>query len=270
MVLVIAEAGVNHNGSIVLAHQLVSCAKAVGADAVKFQAFDAKHLDPPSLRRETLQSLQLSTNEMRELKNAAIAHGLEFIATPFGVSDLKFLVDELEVTTLKIASGNLDNRALLHAAAHSPCHVLLSTGMAGMDEVKEAYSMFGLGRVTLLQCTSAYPTPPEEVNIRAMIDMGGELKCRIGLSDHTLGSVAAVAAVGAGASVIEKHLTLDDTMDGPDHAASAEPAEFAAMVKNIRTAETMLGSRLKAPQPSEVQAVKILEERRAWREQRWA
>ncbi|KKN23430.1 hypothetical protein LCGC14_0905120 [marine sediment metagenome] len=276
MVMVIAEAGVNHNGDAGVAFRLTEAAVRAGADAVKFQTYDAEKLEPPGERREMMQSLQLSRKAHRIIKKDADLLGIEFISTPFDVDSLKFLVEEIGVKTLKIASGNLDNKALISAAADFECRVILSTGMATISEVRHALllrffqeesTLYSHSKgVCLLHCTSAYPTPLEDVNLKAMVAMGADLTKPVGLSDHTQSLVIPAAAVAMGAVVIEKHLTLDRNMDGPDHQASLEPDEFAEMVRNIREVEKALGDGVKVPRECEAATMKVIEERKAWRE----
>ncbi|HDZ73714.1 MAG TPA: N-acetylneuraminate synthase [Aurantimonas coralicida] len=264
MVFVIAEAGVNHNGDVDIAHKLVEAAASAGADAVKFQTFDAERLDPPGARREMLAKLQLSHEAHFALKKQAMDLGIEFMSTPFDLDSLRFLVEDVMVGTLKIGSGQLDNAPLLEAARMSPCHLIVSTGMATMEDVGRARGE--LRRGIMLHCTSAYPAPPADINLRAMVAMREKLGCPVGLSDHTDSTAIPIAAVALGAEVIEKHLTLDPWMRGPDHAASLDPHRFSAMVTGIRSVELALGDGVKRPQASEAGAIEIAAERRAWRE----
>jgi len=266
VVKIIAEIGVNHNGKIGLARRLIDEAVAAGANAVKFQTFDPRALEPPSGRRDMLYKLRLSPQEHRDLKKQADELGLEFISTPFDIKSLAFLVNDVGVETIKIASGNLDNELLLTAAAKSGLNIILSTGMADMASICEGLTLAG-PNTTLLHCTSGYPTPLNEANVQAMAVMGETCGCPVGLSDHTEGIVAPMVAASLGASVIEKHLTLDKAMKGPDHKASADPATFKAMVKAVRTVEVTLGDGVKRLMPSEVEMFKVAEVRRKWRKQ---
>lgn len=266
MAFVIAEAGVNHQGNASLAHRLVDAAATVGANAVKFQTFDAERLEPPGPRREMLRELQLSQQAHVSLSDHARTCGIEFMSTPFDPDSLRFLV-EIGVKRIKIASGHLDNWPLLHAAKASGLPVLLSTGMAGYPQIAAAFALVGASRATLLHCTSAYPCPLEDVNLRAMIALRANFGGEVGFSDHSEGVDAAIAATALGAVVIEKHLTLARDMDGPDHKASVEPDEFARMVRGIRRVEAMMGDGIKQPRASEAVAVDIAAERRAWRSQ---
>lgn len=259
MVYVIAEIGVNHNGSLDLAHKLIDAAD--GADAVKFQTFTADRLEPPGERRDMLSRLELDREWYPELKDHAERNGLEFISTPFDVESLRFLVS-LGVGTIKISSGHLRDRDLLHAASETACEIILSTGMSAIVDVKEALGI--VPDAVLLHCTSSYPCQVEDVNLRAIVALAG-LHRRVGFSDHTLSTALPAVAVALGATVIEKHMTLDRNMDGPDHKASLEPKEFAAMVVNVREAELALGDGVKYARECEAAVIKIAEERRAWR-----
>lgn len=267
MVMIIAEAGVNHNGKIELAHKLVDAAAAAGADAVKFQTFDAERLDPPGERREMLRKLQLSKESHFILKAHAEAKGIEFISTPFDVESLEFLVTDLQIRRIKIASGNLDNKLLLRAAGQTALPIILSTGMATIDQVCIATEFFGFGKLTLLHCISAYPAPLAEANLRVMQTMAAQLPLPVGLSDHSQSDVPAIMAVALGATVIEKHLTLDHKIVGPDQDTSIDPTEFRIWVFRIRDAQAAMGSDRKWPQHSEVPAMEIARERKTWREQ---
>ncbi len=271
MVKIIAEIGVNHGGNLDTAHELICQAAKAGASAVKFQTFECTKLDPPGERREMLRKLQLSHADHHDLKKQADDWDIEFISTSFDVDSLRFLVDDLKVKTLKIASGNLDNVPLLEAAALSGCHVILSTGMATTDDIfrggNRIFAGTGGSSLTLLHCTSAYPTPLEAVNLNAMVKMAEVFgACSVGLSDHTEGIAIALAAAALGAVVIEKHLTLDRTMPGPDHRVSLEPDQFAAMVRGIRDIEKAMGDGVKGPQKCEIEAAIVADERKNWRD----
>lgn len=264
-VFVIAEAGVNHNGELDLALRLCDAARAAGADAVKFQTFRAEDLVLPGAptaqyqARQTgqqdqfamLQRLELSLPQHEAIKRHCDAIGIEFFSTPFSVEAVDMLV-RLGVRRIKLSSGELTHRALVERAAAARLPLLVSTGMATMDEIREAVQWIagargGLDGVTVLHCTSAYPAPDEALNLKAMVSMAADLGMAVGYSDHSLGIEAALAAVALGASVIEKHLTLDATLPGPDHSASLEPAQFKAMVDGIRRVSAMLGDGVKAP-----------------------
>ena len=271
--VVIAEAGVNHNGDLALARRLVEAAAAAGADAVKFQTFTAADLataaapkaayqtsnDGAGSQREMLERLELSTAQHRELAAHCRSCGIAFLSTAFGLPELELLL-ELGIGAIKVPSGEITHWPLLEAmaaaAASRPMPVYLSTGMSTLGEVEAALEVFldaGVQRqaITLMHCLSAYPAPEEQINLRALASLAAAFGCPVGYSDHTLGLTAPVAAVALGAVVIEKHLTLDVDLPGPDHRASLEPEAFAAMVAAIRSCERMLGDGLKQPQPAE-------------------
>jgi N-acetylneuraminate synthase/N,N'-diacetyllegionaminate synthase len=268
--LVIAEAGVNHDGSVERARQLVRAAAEAGADAVKFQTFRADALvtadaaqaayqrdrSPAASQREMLRALELPEEAWAELQGLAIERGILFLSTPFDVASA-LLLEDLGVPALKIGSGDLTNLVLLRAVAAFGRPLLLSTGMATLAEIDAAVGdlrLHGDPPLVLLQCTSAYPAPVEAANLRAMTALGERYGVPVGFSDHTPGIGAAVAAAALGAAVIEKHITLDRTLPGPDHAASLEPAEFASMSAAIRDAAAALGSAQKEPLPVEAGA----------------
>ena len=269
-VQVIAEVGVNHCGSIDLALELTRCASDAGADAVKFQMFRSDELagtDAPLAdyqmtsaasahsQREMLQSLELDQEAMAQLKWEADRLGIEFMCTAFDPMSLRELL-AIGLERIKVPSGEITNRVLLEEVAQHQMPTLLSTGMATVDEIGEAISVLqGAGldasAITLLHCTSLYPTPLEDANIRALISLRERFGLDVGFSDHTLGSSAALAAVALGAAVIEKHLTLDRSLPGPDHAASLEPMDFAALVRSVHEVEESLGTGAKEPRPAE-------------------
>lgn len=272
--VVIAEAGVNHNGDMALAHKLVEAAAAAGADAVKFQTFRAADLasaeapkaayqqnnDGAGSQRKMLERLELRPEQHHELAAHCRQCGIAFLSTAFGLAELELLLD-LGICAIKVPSGEITHRLLLEAmatAAASRClPVYLSTGMSNLGEVEAALQLFleaGLPRqqVTLLHCLSAYPAPVEQINLRALGTLAAAFGCPVGYSDHTIGFTAPIAAVALGAVVIEKHLTLDIHLSGPDHRASLEPEPFADMVAAIRTCERMLGDGRKCPQPAEL------------------
>jgi N-acetylneuraminate synthase len=274
-VFVIAEAGVNHNGSTAIALQLCDAAKQAGADAVKFQTFRAEDLvvrGAPTAQyqqRQTgdqdqfrmLQKLELSEVQHRQIKAHCDLIGIEFFSTPFSVDAVDMLVG-LGVRRLKLSSGELTHHALVAHAAATQLPLLMSTGMGTMDEINEAVTWVRAARghlddVTVLHCTSAYPAPDKALNLTAMVSMARDLKVAVGYSDHSLGIEAPLAAVALGATAIEKHLTLDVNMQGPDHSASLEPAEFARMVQGIRRVSAMLGDGVKAPLPEELDTARV-------------
>lgn len=274
-VFVIAEAGVNHNGDLALALRLCDAARATGADAVKFQTFRAKDLVVPGAptaqyqQKQTgaqdqyamLEALELSEDQHRQIKAHCDAIGIEFFSTPFSVEAVDMLV-RLGVKRIKLSSGELTHRALVAHAAATGLPLLLSTGMATMDEVREALDWVrqargGLREVTVFHCTSAYPAPDEALNLAAIPQMQQDLGVTIGYSDHSEGIEAALAAVALGATVVEKHITLDCTMPGPDHAASLEPVPFTQMVAGIRRVTAMRGSTVKEPTAAERDTARV-------------
>lgn len=274
-VFVIAEAGVNHNGDVALALRLCDAAREAGADAVKFQTFRAEDLvvrGAPTAAyqaRQTgdhdqfamLQRLELDEAQHRRIKAHCDRIGIEFFSTPFSVAAVDMLVG-LGVRRLKLSSGELTHRALVEHAASTQLPLLMSTGMATMEEISEGLAWARAARghldgVVVLHCTSAYPAPDEALNLRAMQSMARDLGVEVGYSDHSLGIEAPLAAVALGAAVIEKHLTLDRAMPGPDHAASLEPGEMAAMVRGIRRVSAMRGDGVKAPGPEERDTARV-------------
>lgn len=274
-VFVIAEAGVNHNGDIALALQLCDAAKRTGADAVKFQSFWAEDLvvrGAPTAEyqsRQTgdqdqflmLQRLELSEQQHEQIKAHCDAIGIEFFSTPFSIKATDMLVG-LGVRRLKLSSGELTHRALVEHAAATQLPLLMSTGMGTMQEIDQALDWARQARghlrdVIMLHCTSAYPAPDASLNLRAMVSMARDLGTGVGYSDHSLGIEAALAAVALGAKVIEKHLTLDCGLPGPDHSASLEPDEFARMVQGIRRVTAMLGDGVKAPLAEELDTARV-------------
>lgn len=266
--LIIAEAGVNHNGSLELAKKLALTAKSCGADIVKFQtakldALVSKHAQMADYQKENigsemsqrdmLKKLLLSYDEFAEL--AAYCKEIEicFLSTPFDMGSVDFL-EELGCSMWKVPSGEITNLPYLEKIAKTGKDIILSTGMSTLQEVADALTVLrenGAGRVTLLHCTTNYPTPMEDVNLKAMLTLKNKFGCEAGYSDHTRGIEVSIAAVALGATVIEKHFTLDRTMEGPDHKASLEPAELEAMIKAIRNIEKALGDGVKAPSESE-------------------
>jgi N,N'-diacetyllegionaminate synthase len=268
--VVIAEIGVNHNGAVALAKQLIVAARDAGADYAKFQTFSADDLvtsdaavatyQQPAARggtqQDMLRGLELTHDDFRELKAFSESLGIGFLTTAHDFTSLDFVLS-LDLDYIKVPSGDLTNRPMLERVAGEGTKIILSTGMGSFDEVAQAveileHSALNREMVTVLQCTTNYPAPVEEANLRAMVSMGEQLAVGIGYSDHTDGNDASVAAVALGAQIIEKHLTLDRLTPGPDHAASANPSEFAAMVRSIRAVETALGSAVKAPSETEV------------------
>ena len=274
-VFVIAEAGVNHNGDISMALQLCDAAKKTGADAVKFQTFRAEDLvvrGAPTAEyqaRQTgdqdqflmLERLELSEAQHQKIKIHCDAIGIEFFSTPFSVNAVDMLV-KLGVKRLKLSSGELTHRVLFEHAAATQLPLLMSTGMGTMQEIIEAVAWVSAARghlhdVVVMHCTSAYPAPDKTLNLLAMQSMARDLNIAVGYSDHSLSIEAPLAAVALGARVIEKHLTLDRNLPGPDHRASLESDEFLRMVQGIRRVSAMLGDGIKAPLPEELDTARV-------------
>lgn len=270
----IAEVGVNHNGSLDLARQLVDAAVEAGANAVKFQAFDPEKLvtsDAPQAeyqsrnmgtkksQKEMLDSLALTAGQFLDLRDYCRGRKIDFLCTPFDDENARLIVD-LGCNAIKIGSGDLSNHLFLVRLARLGLPLILSTGMSDDNEVRDAVAAIrseGNAGLILLQCVSNYPAPPESMNLRAMRSMEDAFHLPTGLSDHTLDDVVALAAVALGAAVIEKHLTLDRNMPGPDHAASLEPGEFKAMIQRARVVEAALGNGLKRPAAGEDHVAKV-------------
>jgi N-acetylneuraminate synthase/N,N'-diacetyllegionaminate synthase len=266
---VIAEAGVNHNGSLELALEMVRAAAGAGADAIKFQTFRAESLvsaQAPMARYqkantgteesqlEMLRKLELSADAFRKLQDACVAAGIEFLSTPFESASAR-LLDGMGVPAFKVGSGEITNLPFLEELAALGKPILLSTGMATLDEViaaVQAVRRAGAPPLALLHCTSAYPADPAGCNLRAMANLAMVLEVPVGYSDHTTGWDICLAAVALGAAVIEKHFTLDRALPGPDHAASLEPDQLKAMVREIRRVEAALGDGVKVPRAEEL------------------
>jgi N,N'-diacetyllegionaminate synthase len=276
-VFIIAEAGVNHNGSLKLAKKLIDAASASGADAVKFQTFKAKNLVVQNSKKanyqkntgsqkETqfsmLQKLELSQEMHLELINYSINKHIKFLSSPFDHESIK-LLNDLGLEIFKIPSGEITNLPYLRHVGKLNKKIILSTGMSKMAEVKNALKILinsGTKKknITVLHANTEYPTPMNDVNLKAMVTMGKELNVEYGYSDHTLGIEVDIAAVAMGASCIEKHFTLDSNMDGPDHKASLQPEQLAEMVRAIRNIEKALGSHIKKPSKSELSNLQIV------------
>ena len=266
---IIAEAGVNHNGSLDLARRLVISAKEVGADAVKFQTFKAERVAQASAPKadyqlrntdrgesqiEMLRKLELPDSAHAELIALCRELGIEFLSTPYNEEDIDFL-HGLGVRAFKLASIHCVEPHILRYAARTGRHLIVSTGMATLDDVGKAVAaMRGVGHedFTLLQCTTNYPSAVADANLRVIPLLRSEFNCAIGYSDHTQSDVSSIAAVALGATMIEKHFTLDKSMPGPDHTSAAEPAEFADLVQKIRASESALGSGIKEPCAAEM------------------
>ncbi len=257
--LVIAEAGVNHNGSLSLAKQLAMAAKEAGADVVKFQAFKSEALvsrqaEKADYQKKTtggdesqldmLKRLELSYEDFAELKRYCDSIGIEFSATAFDEDSSRFLVEDIGISFIKIPSGELNNYPYLVQSASYGLPIIMSCGMATLPEIEAALGALkehGGDSITLLHCNTQYPTPYEDVNLLALNELHCELGVDVGYSDHTPGIEVPIAAVALGARVIEKHFTLDKTMEGPDHLASLDPNELREMISSIRHIEKALG-----------------------------
>lgn len=273
-VFVIAEAGVNHNGSLDLALRLVDEACDAGCDAVKFQTFRTERLVSRSAPKaeyqrrttsasdtqfEMLERLELSEADHRALLARSSQAGIAFLSSPFD-EDSADLLDELGVEAFKIPSGELTNHPLLRHVATKGKPIMLSTGMATMDEVADAVVVItstGNRQLSLLHCVSEYPAPYAEVNLRAMLTLRDAFGFDVGYSDHTPGCEVAIAAVALGARILEKHFTLSRDLPGPDHTASLEPQELADMVASLRHIEEALGDGIKVPAPCEIKNIAV-------------
>jgi len=273
-VFVIAEAGVNHNGSLDLALQLVDAAKASGADAVKFQTFRADQLATRSAHKapyqerttansesqfEMLQRLQLDAAAHRRLIHHCRNTGIQFLSSPFDTQSADLLAT-MEVPLYKVPSGEITNLPFLQHLARKNRPLILSTGMSTLGEVEEALQVLqfaGAIQLTLLHCVTEYPAPYAEVNLRAMQTLKSAFGLPVGYSDHTSGIEISIAAVALGAEVIEKHFTLDRSLPGPDHSASLEPVELRQMVTAIRHVEAALGTGIKAPARCELPNISV-------------
>jgi N,N'-diacetyllegionaminate synthase len=270
-VLVIAEAGVNHNGDVLIAKKLIDAAAAAGADVVKFQTFRAEQVISAAAPQaeyqqrntgsgenqlEMVRKLELSANDHTVLMEHARHTGIRFLSTPFDLDSIT-LLKGLGITLGKVPSGEVTNLPYLQAMAKAFPELIMSTGMCTLEEVGAALSLLERvgakkDRITLLHCNTEYPTPMQDVHLRAMHTLAQTFGLRVGYSDHTLGIEVPIAAVALGAVVIEKHITLDRGLPGPDHRASLEPTELTAMVRAIRNIERALGSPAKEPSPSEL------------------
>lgn len=271
---VIAEAGVNHNGSLELAHELVDVAVDAGCDAVKFQTFKPEKVSSPYAPKAKYQlettaadesqlemgkKLELPFEAFRELFHYCTHKGIMFLSTPFDYESADFLA-ELPVQAFKIPSGEITNPFFLEHIARKKRPLIVSTGMATLEEVSiavEAIRATGNQQMVLLQCVSNYPANPSSMNLRAMHTLAGEFGVAVGLSDHSVGTEVAFAAVALGACVIEKHFTLSRELPGPDHRASLEPQELGSLVKGIRNIESALGDGIKRPAPEELNTADV-------------
>jgi N-acetylneuraminate synthase len=299
-VYIIAEAGVNHNGSLDLALRMIDAAAESGADAVKFQTFRAgnvvrrgaskadyqkKTTDVSESQLDMLRKLELDNNAHWQLMERCRLRGVQFLSSPFDMESIEFLAGTLNLPFLKLPSGEITNAPFLLKAALTGKSVILSTGMCSLADIETALGVLAFGylkpgvppsvgafidafrssggqqalreNATLLHCTTEYPAPFEEVNLRSMETMNAAFGLKVGLSDHTEGIAVPVAAAARGAAVIEKHFTLDRGLPGPDHKASLEPDELKTMVRSIHQVSQALGSPLKLPAPSEIKNMKV-------------
>ncbi|MUT65005.1 N-acetylneuraminate synthase [Paenibacillus sp. NEAU-GSW1] len=295
MAYIIAEAGVNHNGSLDFALTMIREAAAAGADAIKFQTFKAdqlvsKHAAKADYQKQTTDAAESQLDMIRKLELSSEEHaviieecrrvGITFMSTPFDLPSLQLLTGTYKLQTLKISSGDITNLPLLYCAGRSGADVILSTGICTLGEIEEALGALAFAyidqddvpsvesfraayfsdagqdalrrHVTLLHCTTDYPTASEDVHLNKMVTIRQAFGLRTGYSDHTIGTEISVAAVALGAVVIEKHFTLDKSMEGPDHKASMEPEELALMVRQIRNVERAMGIAVKIPAASEL------------------
>tara|TARA_B100000787_G_scaffold112853_1_gene84025 strand:+ start:1212 stop:2234 length:1023 start_codon:yes stop_codon:yes gene_type:complete len=270
--LIIAEAGVNHNGDLKIAKELIRQAAKAGADIVKFQTFTAAKLATPEAPKadyqidkdepmassyQMLENLELSNDDYLELVKECQNHNIEFFSTAFDEESLSFLLD-LGMSKIKIPSGEITNKPLLEFISQFDIPVIMSTGMADLSDIESAIDALSHNRLTrenisILHCTSQYPADMKDINLLAIPSMRKKFDLDIGYSDHTIGSEAAIAAVSLGATIIEKHITLDCSMTGPDHKASMEPNDFQAMISAIRNIEAGLGDGVKAPTKKELE-----------------
>ncbi|MCH7534222.1 MAG: N-acetylneuraminate synthase [Bacteroidetes bacterium] len=270
-VLVIAEAGVNHNGDITNAKEMVKVAALAGADYVKFQTFNAELLANPKAKKasyqtknsnegtsqfEMLKQLQLSKADHVELIKHCEQQGIGFLSSPFDMESINLLVD-LKVEMIKIPSGEITNLPFLEKIGTLNKHIILSSGMADLEEVATAFDILtacgtSADKIVILHCTSQYPTTFNNVHLLAMHEIRDKIHRQVGFSDHTLGDEASIAAVALGAKVIEKHFTLDKNMIGPDHNFSLDPKELKEMIRKIRNIESALGKRIKTPNKEEL------------------
>lgn len=272
-VFIIAEAGVNHNGDIRLAKELVDMAIDCGADAIKFQTFKAEestgefaekakyqkeNTEIEESQLDMIRKLELPFDCFKTLKDYCKEKKITFISTPDGIKSLQFLID-ISVDIIKVGSTEVSNIEFLEQIGRTNKEIILSTGMSTLGEVERAINVLkstGNKNIKIMQCTTDYPTAYEDANVRAMVTMREAFKVPVGLSDHTLGNEAAIAATALGAEFIEKHITLDKNMEGPDHKASMDPKEFKDYVLSIRNTEKVLGDGIKRPTKREIEIMK--------------
>ncbi len=276
--LIIAEAGVNHNGRLDIALQLCDAAKKAGADVVKFQTWKTENLITQNVEQaqyqmkntgieesqfDMLKNLELSYDDFKIVKKHCDEIGIIFASTADEPESLDFLV-ELGIPFIKVGSGDIGNVSFLRYIGSKKLPVILSTGMSSLGDVDISINALrdgGATDITVLHCTTNYPCPYEDVNLRAMLTIRDAFHLPVGYSDHTIGKDVAVSAVTLGAQIIEKHFTLDCSMEGPDHLASTEPDEFAEMIKSVRTVESCLGDGIKIPTKAEKDILKVVTKR---------
>lgn len=274
-IYIIAEAGVNHNGDLKIAKEMVLAAKRAGADAIKFQTFVTENLVTRNAQMadyqkqntgqqetqfEMLKRLELSYDDYKELKELCSETGIEFLSTPFEIESIKML-EKLDVDKFKVPSGEVTNYPYLVQIAQTGKPVIMSSGMCTWNEIADAVQVLrdhGTTELSLLHCTTEYPAPYNEVNLKVISAMKEKFGVKVGYSDHTQGIEIAIAAVAMGAEIIEKHFTLSRNMEGPDHKASLEPAELESMVQAIRNVEKAMGNSEKIPSQSEIQNMKVV------------
>lgn len=270
-VFIIAEAGVNHNGSVETAKKLIDTAIDANVDAVKFQTFKSENVISKCAQKasyqkqatgsnesqlEMVKNLELSFDDFIELQDYCKAKGILFLSTPFDIESADFL-NSIEMPIFKIPSGEITNLPLLRKINSFKKEIILSTGMSTLAEIEKALKVLKDCNVSLLHCTTEYPCPYEDVNLKAMQTLKAKFNLNVGYSDHTQGIEIPIAAVAMGAKIIEKHFTLDKTMEGPDHKASLEPMELKEMVRTIRNIEKSIGTGGKKPCASEIKNIEI-------------
>ena len=276
-IMIIAEAGVNHNGKLDLALKLCEKAKETGADAVKFQTFKTERLltknacladyqknsiNKNNTQFDLIKKLELSFDDFKKVKEHCDLIKIEFMSTPDDEESLDFLVEELKISKIKIGSGEVTNIPFLRKIGKKNKSIILSTGMSDLQEIALAINELknnGSKDITLLHCTTSYPCPMKEVNLKAMLTLKEAFKTRVGYSDHTIGFEIAIAALSLGASVLEKHLTIDNNFEGPDHKASMNPLDFKRIVEMLRNVELSLGNGKKIPTNTELLNRKVIQ-----------
>ena len=271
---VIAEIGVNHNGNYEIAEKMIYEAKRCGADIVKFQTakpelviskfaekaeYQINNTNNNESQLEMCKKIHLPFEDYIRLKEVCNKMGIQFLSTPFDLDSIDFL-ESIDIPLWKIPSGEITNLPYLIKIANTHKPIIMSTGMCNMEEIEDAIGILkenGCGEITLLHCTTEYPAPIEDVNLKAMLTLKEKFNVNVGYSDHTEGIEVAIAAIAMGAKVIEKHFTLDKNMEGPDHKASLEPDELQAMIKSIRNVELAMGNEEKKPAASEIKNIVI-------------